>query len=195
MTTQIVENLELFSEAQLESLEFLPEELENIEFELCPNLDSISPEQVAKDLEAYFAGKVEMTELKTLRRPRPMGNIAQRVLDLTNAARRKVGAPALSLHPRLTVAAQNHSNMMAQRRQLTHQFPGQPGVRDRIIRAGYPAGLAGENAARGQRTAEQVMSSWMKSPGHRKNLLNPQYRHLGVGYANGFWTQKFARPR
>jgi hypothetical protein len=59
MTTQIVENLELFSEAQLESLEFLPEELENIEFELYPNLESISPEQVAKDLEAYFEGGVE----------------------------------------------------------------------------------------------------------------------------------------
>jgi hypothetical protein len=61
MTTPIVENLELFSEAQLESLEFLPEELENIEFELYPNLESISPEQVAKDLEAYFEGGVEQT--------------------------------------------------------------------------------------------------------------------------------------
>jgi hypothetical protein len=54
MTTRIVKGLELFSEAQLESLEFLPEELENIEFELYPNLESISPEQVAKDLEGYF---------------------------------------------------------------------------------------------------------------------------------------------
>jgi hypothetical protein len=59
MTTQIVENLELFSEAQLKALEFLPEELENIESELYPNLESISPEQVAKDLEAYFEGDVE----------------------------------------------------------------------------------------------------------------------------------------
>ncbi|QFS52757.1 hypothetical protein [Nostoc sphaeroides] len=59
MTTQIVENLELFSEAQLEALEFLPEELENIESELYPNLDSISLEVVAKDLEAYFEGDVE----------------------------------------------------------------------------------------------------------------------------------------
>ncbi|MBD2526673.1 hypothetical protein [Nostoc sp. FACHB-133] len=55
MTTQIVENLELFSEA----LEFLPEELENIESELYPNLESISLEVVAKDLEAYFEGDVE----------------------------------------------------------------------------------------------------------------------------------------
>jgi hypothetical protein len=66
MTTQIVENLELFSEAQLESLEFLPEELENIEFELYPSLESISPEQVAKDLEAYFEGGFEEAGLERL---------------------------------------------------------------------------------------------------------------------------------
>jgi hypothetical protein len=64
MTTQIVEGLELFSEAQLESLEFLAEELENIEFELYPNLESISPEQVAKDLEAYFEGGLEQAGLE-----------------------------------------------------------------------------------------------------------------------------------
>jgi hypothetical protein len=64
MTRQIVENFELFSEAQLESLEFLPEELENIESELYPNLDSISPEKVAKDLEAYFEGDVEQAGLE-----------------------------------------------------------------------------------------------------------------------------------
>jgi hypothetical protein len=68
MTTQIVEGLELFSEAQLESLEFLPEELENIEFELYPNLESISPEQVAKDLEAYFEGGLEKAGAKRRRR-------------------------------------------------------------------------------------------------------------------------------
>jgi DNA/RNA non-specific endonuclease len=70
MTTQIVEGLELFSEAQLESLEFLPEELENIEFELYPNLESISPEQVAKDLEAYFEGDIEAAGLEVVTRSR-----------------------------------------------------------------------------------------------------------------------------
>ncbi|MCC5604526.1 hypothetical protein [Nostoc favosum] len=64
MATQIVENLELFSEAQLEALEFLPEELENIESELYPNLESISLEEVAKDLEAYFEGDVEEAGLE-----------------------------------------------------------------------------------------------------------------------------------
>ncbi|MCY7338080.1 MAG: CAP domain-containing protein [Chamaesiphon sp.] len=38
------------------------------------------------------------------------------------------------------------------------------------------------------------MSSWMNSQGHRENMLKPEAQHLGVGYANNFWTQKFARP-
>ncbi|MBD2526674.1 DNA/RNA non-specific endonuclease [Nostoc sp. FACHB-133] len=70
MTRQIVENLELFSEAQLESLEFLPEELENIESELYPNLESISLEEVAKDLEAYFDRNIEEVGLEVKAKPK-----------------------------------------------------------------------------------------------------------------------------
>ena len=68
MIRQIVENLELFSEAQLEALEFLPEALENIESELYPSLESISLEEVAKDLEAYFEGGGEQAGLEVRRR-------------------------------------------------------------------------------------------------------------------------------
>lgn len=64
MTTQIVGNLELFSEAEIEALEFLPEELESTESELYPNLESISLEKVAKDLKAYFEGGVEQAGLE-----------------------------------------------------------------------------------------------------------------------------------
>lgn len=122
------------------------------------------------------------------------GDIAQRVLDLTNAERSRAGAPALSLHPQLMAAAQNHTNLMAERNEITHQFPGQPGVGDRISQAGYRWRTFAENVAQGQSSPEQVVSSWMNSPGHRENLLNPEFQHLGVGYANDFWTQKFARP-
>lgn len=65
---------------------------------------------------------------------------------------------------------------------------------DRILQAGYRWSRVAENVAQGQPSPEQVVSSWMNSPEHRQNLLNPEYQHLGVGYANAFWTQKFARP-
>ena len=55
---------------------------------------------------------------------------------------------------------------------------------------------AGENIAAGQTTAESVMKSWMNSPGHKKNILSPNFTHIGVGYAKGgsyghYWTQQF----
>ena len=64
MKAQIVEQLGLFSEAELESLEFLPEELEVIEEQRVPDLDSISFEDIAEELEAYFEGDIEAVGLE-----------------------------------------------------------------------------------------------------------------------------------
>jgi uncharacterized protein YkwD len=52
---------------------------------------------------------------------------------------------------------------------------------------------AGENIAMGQRTPEEVVKAWMDSPGHRANILNNTYTHIGVGYVEGknVWTQMF----
>ncbi|MEH2371467.1 hypothetical protein [Nostoc sp.] len=60
MKAQIVEQVEFFSEAELESLGFVPEELEAIEAERVPDLESISFEDIAKALEAYFEGDIEL---------------------------------------------------------------------------------------------------------------------------------------
>jgi uncharacterized protein YkwD len=56
-----------------------------------------------------------------------------------------------------------------------------------------------ENIARGQRDPAAVMSSWMNSDGHRRNILNCRLRHIGVGLAYGsnnspHWTQDFGTP-
>ena len=64
MKAQIVEQIEFFSEAELDSLEFVPEELEAIEKERVPDLDSISFEDIAEELEAYFEGDVEGAKLE-----------------------------------------------------------------------------------------------------------------------------------
>jgi len=64
MSVQTVQQIEMFSEAELESLQFLPEELAEIRSELDPDLDSISLEKVASDLEAYFVKNLEEVELE-----------------------------------------------------------------------------------------------------------------------------------
>jgi uncharacterized protein YkwD len=50
---------------------------------------------------------------------------------------------------------------------------------------------AGENIAKGQRSPQEVMTSWMNSPGHRQNILNPNFTKIGVAYYNGEWVQEF----
>lgn len=65
MKAQIVEQIDFFSEAELESLEFVPEELEAIEEERVPSLDSISFEDIAKELEADFEGDIEVARLES----------------------------------------------------------------------------------------------------------------------------------
>jgi uncharacterized protein YkwD len=52
---------------------------------------------------------------------------------------------------------------------------------------------AGENIAKGQPSPEAVVNAWMNSSGHRANILNSTFTHIGVGYASGgsYWTQMF----
>ncbi|MEU7143382.1 CAP domain-containing protein [Nocardia sp. NPDC046473] len=121
--------------------------------------------------------------------------VAATVVSLTNAERAKAGCPALAEESRLDQAAQAHTADMAARGVLDHNSSkGSPG--DRIKAAGYRARAWAENIASGQSTAAEVVGGWMRSPGHRANILNCSLRDIGVGFAkdrNGtpYWTQDF----
>ncbi|MDZ5619529.1 CAP domain-containing protein [Nocardioides bizhenqiangii] len=125
--------------------------------------------------------------------------LRQRVVTLTNNKRRARGCPVLRRNDALDRAAQTHTVKMAGRGRngtLSHQLPGEPGVGTRLRRAGYDWSGWGENVAAGQTTARAVMRSWMNSRGHRRNILNCRFRHIGVGLAYArtgtpYWTQDF----
>ena len=55
---------------------------------------------------------------------------------------------------------------------------------DRMTAAGYIWNFAGENIAAGTSTASSTMVLWMGSPGHRANILQMDFREIGVGYVN-----------
>ena len=59
----------------------------------------------------------------------------------------------------------------------------------------YRYSAIAENVAQGQKNPSQVVNAWMKSPGHRKNILSPKYTEIGVGYSNNYWTQVFGNSR
>ncbi|MGW2637984.1 CAP domain-containing protein [Streptomyces sp. NPDC001348] len=116
------------------------------------------------------------------------------VLKLVNEERAKVGCSALSANSSLTKLAEGFSSDMAARGFFDHTDPDGATPWDRAAKAGI-SGLGGENIARGQADAASVMEAWMNSPGHRANILNCDFKTLGVGvhYGSGgpWWTQDF----
>lgn len=116
--------------------------------------------------------------------------------------RRFAAAPALSWNGELGQTALAHSKDMAAQDYFSHQGRDGSQVSDRASRAGYSWQRIGENIAAGQGSAEQVMAGWLASPGHCKNIMNPDFTELGAAYATNpesaagsYWTQVFGTPR
>ena len=88
---------------------------------------------------------------------------------------------------------------MALKNYFEHESLDGREVADRAKSQGYDFQTVGENIAVGQRDVAEVMQGWMNSPGHRENILRPQFTHLGSGVATGdfkgqesiYWTQNF----
>lgn len=118
----------------------------------------------------------------------------QEVLDIVNSERTRVGLLPLRLHSQLIVAAQAHSDDMARHNFMSHTGSDGSSPFDRMRRYGYNFRWAGENVASGYSSPQDVMQGWMNSSGHRANILNPNFRDIGIGYARGnssYWTQNF----
>ncbi|WNI28961.1 CAP domain-containing protein [Streptomyces sp. ITFR-6] len=127
--------------------------------------------------------------------PPAAGTSAQAaVLSLVNQERAKVGCSPVTASGSLASLAQNFSDDMAARGFFDHTDPDGKTPWDRAAKAGVD-GLGGENIARGQADAQAVMDAWMNSDGHRANILNCDYKTLGVGVHFGsggpWWTQDF----
>ncbi|MEV0173986.1 CAP domain-containing protein [Streptomyces sp. NPDC050803] len=119
---------------------------------------------------------------------------AAEVLKLVNEERAKVGCSAVAANSALTELATAFSEDMAARDFFDHTDPDGASPWDRAAKAGI-TNLGGENIARGQADAAAVMDAWMHSPGHKANILNCDFKTLGVGvhYGSGgpWWTQNF----
>ncbi|GAB4217584.1 MAG: hypothetical protein OHK0012_22480 [Synechococcales cyanobacterium] len=133
-------------------------------------------------------------------------DFVREVIRLTNLERRRRGIPPLQVNVALRKAALNHAKAMATKDFFSHTNPFNGSTpTSRAQNQGYN-GVAGENIAAGYTTPAAVVQGWMNSSGHRANILNPNYQHLGVGYyylANDtgsvnyrhYWVQVFGIPR
>ncbi|GAA2107818.1 CAP domain-containing protein [Actinomadura alba] len=125
-----------------------------------------------------------------------LARTASEVISLTNAERAEARLRPLAADPRLASAAQAHSADMVARGFYSHTSPegGEPW--DRAAAAGCTHRGIGENIACGQRSPAEVVQGWMNSPGHRANILKPDFTHIGIGFVGGgrratYWTQLF----
>ncbi len=121
--------------------------------------------------------------------------MARQVITLVNRERAKVKCSPLRIGTALGKAAQLHSADMAKYSYFSHTSRDGRSPWQRIRAQRYAYGSA-ENIAAGQRTAAAVVTAWMKSTGHRKNILNCSNKAIGVGVARGgyygiYWTQDF----
>jgi uncharacterized protein YkwD len=107
-------------------------------------------------------------------------------LCLLNAERARHAEPPLTENVLLQRAAELHSLDMAKRKFFEHRNPDGVQPEARIVQAGYPPILVGENLAWGElqrSTPASIVSLWMHSPGHRDNVLRAGFREIGLGFA------------
>ncbi|ABW28325.1 CAP domain-containing protein [Acaryochloris marina] len=137
--------------------------------------------------------------------PAQSSTIAQmetEVLQRINQKRQRQGLPALQLNPRLSLVARSHSQQMAQYNFYSHIDPQGRNHRRRVEALGLRAYLIGENLMKCIRSSDPVglsVESWMRSPGHRKNILLPEMQETGVGiWRKGqtyYVTQIYMEPK
>ena len=114
--------------------------------------------------------------------------------DLHNAERISRGLPAFTIDDRLMRAAQKHADWMSARRRMSHRGDRASSPGQRIAAEGYRFSSCSENIAAGQTSAEQVMRAWMRSRGHRNNILG-RNREIGLGRAGNYWCVVFGTQR
>ena len=139
--------------------------------------------------------------------------VERSILHYTNRERKRRGLRKLKGHPGLILAARGHSSWMARRNSYSHTGGGGSQPLDRTRKAGYKSSYVSENIwqTRGRsgsawkskfqwssswKLGHAAVISWMNSPGHRGNLLNSGWHHIGVGVARNrrgriYLTQNF----
>ena len=115
------------------------------------------------------------------------------VVRLVNEIRVSRGLSPLTHNWELSRVARYKSQDMKNLGYFSHTSPTYGSPFNMMKNFGISYKTAGENIAKGYSTPKAVVDAWMNSPGHRANILNSSYTHIGVGYvqSGNYWTQMF----
>jgi uncharacterized protein YkwD len=119
---------------------------------------------------------------------------AKQVVNLVNKERAKAGLSALTIDSKVEKAALVRAKEIQS--SFSHTRPNGSMFASALKEAGVSYNGAGENIAWGQKTPEEVVTAWMNSPGHRANILNKNFKYIGVGNLQNssgaqYWVQLF----
>ena len=136
-------------------------------------------------------------------KPSSIDDVRAEILSLVNAARTKAKLQPLIRNEYLERSAQAYADQMNNENFFGHTDPNGKTLTDRIDASRYASPSVapdcnciksyalGENLARGQRTAAEVVKAWMDSPSHKAAILEPDFTDLGIGVQSGVWVQHF----
>jgi uncharacterized protein YkwD len=120
----------------------------------------------------------------TVAESRPRPQLETEMLELVNEERRAAGLTTLAHDPELVEVARRHSADMWARGYFAHETPEGRDPFDRIREANVGFLVAGENLALAQ-TVRVAHTGLMNSPGHRANILRPEFGRVGIGIMDG----------
>lgn len=125
-------------------------------------------------------------------------NYRDEIIKKVNTERNIQKLAPLEKDNTLNSLAQKKAEIMAEEENLSHTAGGQKSFSEIFKENGIEYLAVGENIARNWKTTDEVMSAWMNSSGHRKNILNPKFTHIGVGKAVSktgdiYWVQLFIK--
>ena len=114
----------------------------------------------------------------------------QDLFRMTNAARSEQGLAPLRWDDSLAQAARGHADLLLQTGQFSHELPGEASLAVRAAQAGAHFQTIAENIAEGP-GVDSIQNSWMNSPPHRANILDPNLNAVGfavVGHGSYFYA-------
>ncbi|MBR5229676.1 MAG: hypothetical protein IKW01_02375 [Firmicutes bacterium] len=159
-------------------------------------------DKLMQQIEKYISSCIpEVTpEEKPEQKPegtvKPASGMTAEVIRMTNENRQRAGLSSLSANSSLNRLAQLKAEDMAKNGYFSHTSPSYGSAFDMLKASGIAYRTAGENIAKGQKSAQSVMTGWMNSAGHRENIMSSSYTEIGVGYTqdskgNTYWVQIF----
>lgn len=145
------------------------------------------------------AAMINVGQKLTIPSASPLAEFEKEVFRLVNVQRSRAGLQLLTYNWEVARCARMKSQDMVNKGYFSHTSPTYGSPFNMMESFGIRFSSAAENIAYGQRTAQEVMTGWMNSPGHKANILSRNITQIGVGAAKTasgtlYWTQMFIKP-